>query len=513
MKVIFLWFNLNTPVGMNIGVSLLSRELMESGHNVKIMHLNEQLGYPFDIEKILEDSKNFNPDLFAISFGSNHFSYVKMLIPFLKKMFPEKPIICGGIHTTLSPEEVISLEGVDIVCIGEADRILLEFIDNLERGKEYKSSLSFWVKSGNKIYKNLMAPLPDIRNQTYQNYDLIDYGKLTELKRGFIDINAGRGCPYSCSFCQNKALREIYFKSLKTGTSKVNYCRLRNVNNLIGEMEKFCNILGKKLKGVFFSDDTITLDKNWLKDFAKVYPEVINKPFVCNVGVNEVDEEVVDLLNKAGCNVAKFGIESGAFRIRKLLNKPFSQQKLISAIKLFQSRDINIQGYVMIGLPTETASEMLDTFKLISMLKIDIIRPSIFYPFPRTKLFEFCKNKSLIKEGKDSTTYSKDSILSWDHSMLLFIDKVKTIFPWLLNKYLNNLASEKYGKLVEEVFCMSSKEWNKIKDSGWISRNTQLLSEFCKSKNIPHYINPFSDRPDSAFLIRNRKKKIINIDD
>ncbi len=196
MKIQFIWFNVNATFGMSIGVSILSRELMEAGHRVKIMHLNEKVGYPFDIEKIIIESQKFLPDIFALSFGTNHFEHVKKLVPVLKKHFPERLIICGGIHTTLAPEEVIEIDGVDIVCIGEVDNgIFVKFIEKIEKNKEYKNCKNFWVKDGNKIHKNPVQKFPDIRNQTLLNYELIDYETITRLNGGFAKVNAGRGCP------------------------------------------------------------------------------------------------------------------------------------------------------------------------------------------------------------------------------------------------------------------------------------------------------------------------------
>jgi hypothetical protein len=80
MKSLFIWFNFNCQsVGMNIGVSILSKELQDAGHDVKIIHLSELLGYEFNLYKFIKDSKVYNPDIFALSFGSNHYIYAMKL--------------------------------------------------------------------------------------------------------------------------------------------------------------------------------------------------------------------------------------------------------------------------------------------------------------------------------------------------------------------------------------------------------------------------------------------------
>jgi hypothetical protein len=60
---------------------------------------------------------------------------------------------------------------------------------------------------------------------------------------------------------------------------------------------------------------------------------------------------------------------------------------------------------------------------------------------------------------------------------------------------------------------MSSDEWKDEKTKNWVRETSTDLSNCCKEKKIPHYFNPFPDRLDTAFLIKERKRKIINVDE
>ncbi len=223
---------------------------------------------------------------------------------------------------------------------------------------------------------------------------------------------------------------------------------------------------------------------------------------------------MVQWLDWAGCNLVKFGIESGSARIRnKILNKPFSEKALLKAINLFKKYGINVLGYSMIGIPTETKEEVFSTFKLIASLEMDVTHCFIFYPFPKTRLYNFCESRNLILKDVTSTTVFETTKIKWSSERKMFIEKVSKIYPWILNVHLNNFASEKYSVLVDKVLKMGKKEWDKIKSSEWIRNTSIKLSKYCREEKIPHYINPFLERPDTAFLIKERKKPIINIDD
>lgn len=505
--------NLGCPPGMSIGVSILSRELREAGHHVKITHLSEVLGYPFDKDRIIDEVTLFDPHVFAISFGTNHFKQVKTLVRHLKHFFPDKKIICGGIHTTLSPDEVFSLDEIDIICIGEADRILAKFINLLESGDGYQKVNNFWIKDNGKFYKNPLGPLPDITNQTFLDFESINYSKITTVRRGFAEVMASRGCPHSCTYCQNNALIKLYQKSLKTSFLKLNYCRNRSVDNLIHEIRLFREAIGEKIKVIMFADDSFTKDREWLLEFSEQYPKEIGISFICCSNVNEIDEDVVTLLDNAGCNMVKFGIESGSEEIRgKILKKQFNNKMLFESVNKLKSHELNILSYIMIGIPTETEEDMQKTFQTIASLEFDVVHLLIFYPFPNTWLYDFCKRSDLIDEESEPSNFLYTSKLKLPSQMKLTIDKNRRIFPWLLNKYLYNDTYEKYQPLIEKVYKMSEDEWKNTKTNLWIYEISESLSDYFRKRKVLHYFNPFPDRPDTSFLYKDRVKKIINID-
>ncbi|MEW5946518.1 MAG: radical SAM protein [bacterium] len=515
MRVLFFWMNLGCPVGISVGVGILSRELEEAGIGVKVIHLNEEVGYPYDEDRIAADAADFLPDLFGISFGGNHVRQAKRLAGFLRGEFPGIKTICGGVQATLTSEEVLSWPGVDYVCRGEADGgRFVNFVKVLSEGGDTRRLQSFWAKGEDgKIYENPIGPLPDISEQARLSFEAFDLEKIIRLNRGFAETLVGRGCPHRCAYCHNGAIISLYKNRMEGGFRVSSYCRHRNVDNIIGELKEFTRRY-PQIKAFILADDVLVSDMEWFRDFARRYGAEVGLPFVSNASVRQIDAEVAGLLKTAGCNMIKFGIECGSERIRnEILKKKVPTKRLFEAVGILQGHDINIRGYVMLGNPTETIEDMLETYKMCADLRLDTTRTAIMYPYPGTEIYDFCRERDLLDESISPPSYLTHSVLKWDAETGLFLKKSVAINQWIMNVYLDNEASPEYKKLADRVFGMSADEWDDPQVIPWIREQSVLMSRKFRELKVPHYFNPLSDRPDVAYLMKERKNRIINVDD
>ena len=80
LKVQLIWPHFDCPLGPSIGMAYLSGALKEQGHDTNIIHISEWLDYPFDIERVGSDVKDYGPDLIAMSTGANHYPETRMLL-------------------------------------------------------------------------------------------------------------------------------------------------------------------------------------------------------------------------------------------------------------------------------------------------------------------------------------------------------------------------------------------------------------------------------------------------
>ena len=123
----------------------------------------------------------------------------------------------------------------------------------------------------------------------------------------------------------------------------------------------------------------------------------------CETRVNLVDEELLQLMKRAGCYLIGYGIESGNQKILDVLKKGITIAEIERAVQMTRKAGIEILGYFMLGIPGEGEKEIRETIKFAKSLNIDYAQFSIATAFPGTELYQIAKAKNRIpKDWQDS---------------------------------------------------------------------------------------------------------------
>jgi anaerobic magnesium-protoporphyrin IX monomethyl ester cyclase len=430
MKVTFIYPDVSYVTGSAgyyyQGIGYLAAVLKQRGHAVSLLHVTRPLGQEEFRQQLARHLAADGENLVAFSATTNKFPYVLTWSQWLKESFPVLTI-CGGVHPTLEPEDTLRAEGLDAVCVGEGEHALAELCDRIQAQGDISSVPNIWIKQKGEIYRNSPGPLiDDLETLPFPDREVFDYPHLYHEANGEASVMASRGCPYDCYYCCNHVLRAVY--------EGQRYVRFRSVPNIIGELKQ---ILARyPFIGKFaFDDDILPLNKTWFEDFALTYRREINRPFSCNIRPNLVTEDLARLLQEAGCYQASVGIESGNPWVREnMLNRHLTDQQIISAIELLRSNGIRIYTYNMVGLPHEGMKEILDTVQMNATVRPDMAQISIFYPYRGTKLFDICKENSLLT-GKEIRDYFEDTSLALGLTRQKQIQFIVLYFPLLVRTY------------------------------------------------------------------------------
>ncbi len=457
MKVTFVYPDLNLGK-FNLGIGYLSAVLKRANHATELIHLKEHIGRDEFISRL----KQSNPDLVAISSCTNMMPYSRELASWAKQASDKTPVICGGVHPTLCPEESVNFDGFDMICLGEGEEALLELCDKLQKSADITSIRNLWVKQGSRIYKNEIRPLiNDLDNLPFADRSIFSSESLIEDdKLGATFVMVSRGCPYSCSYCSNQAFHELY-------RGKGSYLRFRSVGNIIQELDS----LKSRYDAIIFHDDILPLNKEWLRGFAKQYKADIGLPFVCNLRVELAQKDSLELLKDAGCIQVCLGVESGNDFIRKeIMHRNMSREQIIQAFHACRRLGIKTKSFNMVGLPFEDMGKVLETIKLNVEADPDIIQVSIFYPYPGTELFEMSRKNNFIT-NKNLVSYFDGSILSlptMNQNQIYFARKrfVKMFkrykiykkLPYFIEKLLENITDGIFkSKLMAKHYVVQRK--------------------------------------------------------
>ena len=158
----------------HLGLGMLAAVLKQAGNEVLVVDYQFQPNAPSPNSII----QNFKPDVIGITLYTATMNEAEKIIGQITKF--NKPIIVGGPHATLYPNDLVKI--ANYIIIGEAEEIIVETIKNANINSKGQI-----IRSEPPDPKNL--PFPDFT--TFLGYeDIFIYPLLTS-----------RGCSFNCSFC------------------------------------------------------------------------------------------------------------------------------------------------------------------------------------------------------------------------------------------------------------------------------------------------------------------------
>jgi len=286
-------------------------------------------------------------------------------------------ILLIGAYATYNHEKFLFKESpIDLCILNEAEYVILEICQKLKDASTFEEiqGLAFFkeslIKTSARPLLDDLDSLPLVKQELFVGRDYTFHYPVKinkKIKMGF--MLTSRGCPYSCSFCS-----PIDRASFGRGY------HARSPNNVVDEIEKLISL---GVNTIYFLDDLFTVDKDRVIGICR---EVLNRKldikWVAQSRVDRLDKEIVHWMKKAGCSTICLGIESGNDRILNFIDKGTSHQKIVESVQLLKNEGILIVGYFIIGNPSETREEVLETIKFAKGLHCDLVQVHFFSPYP-----------------------------------------------------------------------------------------------------------------------------------
>lgn len=386
MRVLLVYPNITGHESTHQGLMSISAYLQQQQHTISLIDFTLSKSTSSHLSKVIK----FKPDLVGFTATSGMFKPAIEFASLIKTKI-SVPIIFGGPHATVVPENVIKEQAVDIICINEGEEASRELLHRMANGEDYLNIQNLWVKQNSTIYKNPVRPLiSDLDTLPFPHYDLFDMETYLSVRNGAIDMITGRGCPYQCTYCINHEIQQIQCQKGKE------FIRKNSVDYVI---QHIASVINKyHVRFIAFEDDLFTMHKEWVIEFSKHYKKYFSHiPFSCNNRVETGNERFFKYLKEAGCVNVHMGIESGDENIRKvLLKRNMSDKKIFSAFESAKHVGLKTTSYNILGLPFETEKQIKKTITLNRKLKPDHIGVSIFCPYPGTHLYKLCVKDDLI---------------------------------------------------------------------------------------------------------------------
>ena len=391
-RKVFVFVNLSINsgyYGVNHGIAYLIPIVRRHSYQVSVLHLVEDPGP----EEFKRQIGRLNPSIIGYSLTSPQARFLQEYSRAARDLSGVLQI-AGGVGATVSPEEILLESAVDGVAIGEGEVALDRLLETIERdGALHETKGFFWRKDGN-VHRNEIEPFAaDLDELELPDYSLFDPAVRYAIGSPHLNVILSRGCPYSCAYCSNPVLRDVY-------PSQKGYTRFLSVAR---SMELLEGLLARfpETTGFGFEDDLLIARRNWFLSFASEYGKRIRLPYRINVRAECIDQEMVEALKESGCLFTLIGLEAGNEEFRRVtLNRSYSNSELIQKAKMIQKAGLGVFTFNMVGFPFEKRRHLRDTVRLNKKIRPNDGICTFFYPLPGTKLYQVCKREGLLAHEK-----------------------------------------------------------------------------------------------------------------
>jgi anaerobic magnesium-protoporphyrin IX monomethyl ester cyclase len=303
------------------------------------------------------------------------------------------PIVWGGWHTTLLPEQTLQEPYIDYVIVGQGERPLRQLVERLLEDCDPSDVPALGYKRNGNATVNPPAPLEDINAFPRINLGILNlkkYFNWSRLPKHFIGYFASHGCPLDCSFC---CIGEIYHRRWQH----------KPVAQIIEELRFLKEAVG--VDSLLFEDDNFFVRPQFARELARSMIDAgLNLKWEtsahAHIFTKAYTDEDLSLFADSGCQQVYIGAESGDQEVLDLLEKRATVEETLRFIEMLARHGITPRLTTMVCLPTESGRDFDLTLDILRRAKLmeRSVRASIFFytPYPGTRLYERAREKGFI---------------------------------------------------------------------------------------------------------------------
>lgn len=393
-----------------LGLRYVSASLARQGHDVRMLFLTTrrntaEAAFP---PKLLDEIAAHVRDagLIGVSLMTNTFHRARALTEAIRARGINVPVVWGGIHPTVAPEE--SLETADIVCVGEGEQAMAELAEAVEAGRDPTNIHGLWFRRDKTILRNPVRRLnEDLDALPFPDYDMEGRHFVVKgdsivparpkLLRGVLDryrMQSTRGCPYRCTFCNNATQRRVY-------EGMGGWVRTRSNESVIAEIR--ARIAGfPTIQAINIVDDLFLVrTEEQLAEFVRLYREHVNLPLEFDAFPNLITPEKIRLLRQIPLALVSMGIQSGSpDTLQNLYQRPTPIAKIARAIDLLADNGIPAEYHYIVNNPFEPDANLIETLRFAARHHRGPAIPRVFplALYPHTPLHERAVAEGLIHD-------------------------------------------------------------------------------------------------------------------
>lgn len=322
------------------GVSYIATVLHNAGYAVRIIDAR----YHPDPLRLAYDQVMEGCDVLGIATYEDCYPFVEQLIAQVKASRPDLPVILGGSLVTSVPHVFMRETAADVAVISEGEVTILELMESYCDGtwdRRLAEIRGIWYRDrAGQLHRNgPRGQVADLDSLPRMNLDLWPQAKDPRGLQPQIIASHSRGCKMDCSFCYRTTpqLREKSPQKLREELR-----RLKERHHI---------------DFVFFVDLTFTSNKRRTLEICEVIQE-FDIRWTCLTRCADVDPEVLAAMQRSGCDIILYGVESLSGQILKQARKGSTENITLKAMHHTFDAGVRFGGLMIVGLPGETEESL-----------------------------------------------------------------------------------------------------------------------------------------------------------
>ena len=411
----------DVSVELPMGYLCIAAQLLQEGFHVTILDQRVESNFNEKFETAIRR----NPVFIGLTLiTGRQIWHALEIAQNIREKCQEIPIVLGGVHPTLLPEQTLQNPLPDIVVRGEGEQTALELAHALNSGGDISKIKGLSYRENDKIVHTPDREFIDLNSQPDLPYHLISVskylmGQIPGYRRS-LDVYTSRGCPCSCTYCYNQSFNKRRWRPIQTEII------IKNIRHLIDHYQ---------IDSLFFNDDNMFVKLSRVYEICEAMEKEL--PFIPAWGsvgsrVDALQGCNYDILEKTGCKHLYIGIESGSDAVLGKIKKGITLDQALQVVQDLSKTKIIPHYNFMIGYPYETEEDLEATLNFIDkIISIDsrayISSLHIITPYPGTPFYD-----QAIGYG----WHPPDSLNDWGN-----IYWEKTDMPWMSAKQKRKLSN------------------------------------------------------------------------
>ena len=310
------------------------------------------------------------------------------------KVYGFPKVIIGGPDITYNLENYLNL-GAHFLIIGEGEETTLELYEAIANNASVEHIFGVaYLKDGKVVKTPPRIKMKDLSELPLPNRAAIPIGQYLKTWKDFhgkssMTVSTQRGCPYTCKWCSTAVYGQSY--------------RRRPADLVAQELKDLKDTYNPD--SVWFVDDVFTVSHKWIKSF---HQEVLKQdaiiPFECITRAERLNDEILQLLNEAGCYRIWIGAESGSQKIIDAMDRRVDVDVVKTAIQKTNKLGIETGTFIMVGYPGEDEGDIKQTVQYLKDANPTHFTITIAYPIKGTSLYNEIEEKIIVKPDWNSST-------------------------------------------------------------------------------------------------------------